>query len=106
MSTGISLKDCEKRDGANGEKLWVVVDSYVLGLADFVHHHPGSACKIILKRNQVGPDLTAQFLDHFGRTVRAFRDACQQYDARQTPVSLRFPETGPEVEVTIIGKIG
>lgn len=100
-----TIAECEERNGTNGQDLWVVVDSYVLDLTLFVQHHPGSARKIINKTKQVGPVISNHFLDHFGHTVRAFREACQQYDKFKTPVNLTFPETGPDIPVVVIGKI-
>jgi cytochrome b involved in lipid metabolism len=80
--------------------------SYVLDLTAFLHHHPAGARKIMQKKEQLGADITRNFLDHFGHTVQTFRQACAQYDEQQTPVILRFRETPkPGVQVVIVGKI-
>lgn len=106
MVTYYTLNDCEERNGVNGADLWVVVDSYVLDLTAFIQHHPAGSRKIIQKKKQLGPDITRNFIDHFGHTVRAFREACRQYDKQQTPTVLRFRETPePGVKVVILGKI-
>ena len=106
MVTYYTLNDCEERNGVNGADLWVVVDSYVLDLTAFIQHHPAGSRKIIQKKKQLGPDITRNFVDHFGHTVRAFREACRQYDKQQTPTVLRFRETPePGVKVVILGKI-
>lgn len=99
----ISMEECEKHNSR--EDFWVVVDSYVLDLSTFLAHHPAGARKIINKRRQVGPDTTSNFLDHFGHTVRTFREACRQYDRKLSPVVLRFKESGDQHEVLVIGKI-
>ena len=78
--------------------------SYVLDLTKFIKHHPGTARKIINERREA-IDISLNFLDHFGHTVRAFREACKQYEAGQVPVILTFSETGKEHEVVIIGKV-
>jgi cytochrome b involved in lipid metabolism len=104
-ATTITLEECKTNDGSNGGRLWVVVDSYVLDLTAFIEHHPAGARKIINKRKEMGPDISPNFLDHFGHTVEAFRDACKQYERDpRAPVKLKFRETG-DVEVRVIGRI-
>eukprot|EP00401_Gymnodinium_catenatum_P080337 CAMPEP_0117569658 /NCGR_PEP_ID=MMETSP0784-20121206/58776_1 /TAXON_ID=39447 /ORGANISM="" /LENGTH=136 /DNA_ID=CAMNT_0005367647 /DNA_START=40 /DNA_END=451 /DNA_ORIENTATION=+ len=86
----LSLKVVESHN-QEGD-FWVVVDSYVLDLSDFLAHHPGTTKKIMDKRQAVGADITSNFLDHFGWTVKTFRDACQEFERKQQPVSIRFRE--------------
>jgi cytochrome b involved in lipid metabolism len=99
-----TLEECQGRDGNNGRELWVVVESYVLDISSFLKHHPGSAEKIVNKRKELGVDITRNFVDHFGHTVRAFRKACQEYDKFGAHVQLRFNETD-DATVFVIGKI-
>ena len=84
---------------------WVIVDSYVLDLASFLQKHPAGANKIIERRKK-SVDLSSNFLDHFGHTVRAFRVACKEYESssKQNAVVLKFPEVVGG-EVLIIGKV-
>ena len=82
--------------------LWVIVDSYTLDLTSFIQHHPGSAQKIIRRRNK-SVDVSSNFLDHFGHTVCTFREDCKQYDQEKTAVVMKFPEDSGEV--FIIGKV-
>lgn len=105
MTTSYSWDEVKRRNGTNGE-FWVVVDSYVLDLTKFLDHHPGSARKIINRRNK-SVDITSNFVDHFGHTVRTFREACRDYDSTRRPVVLKFRETEslPDADVVIVGKI-
>ena len=82
--------------------LWVVVDSYVLDLTQFLQHHPAGAKKIIDRRNK-SLDISSNFLDHFGHTVRAFREACQRHETSKQTVALKFQDIAEEV--LIIGKV-
>ena len=82
--------------------LWVIVNRCVLDLTSFIQHHPGSAQKIIQRRNN-SVDVSLNFLDHFGHTVRTFREGCKRYDQEKTAVVLKFPEASGEV--FIIGKV-
>jgi cytochrome b involved in lipid metabolism len=88
----------------------VIVDSYVLDLAKFIEHHPGSAQRIRNKRRELGPDITSNFLDHFSYTIQTFRMACRDFDVQQQPVTFRFTEgtsrnTTAAADVVIVGKI-
>ena len=82
--------------------LWVIVNRCVRDLTSFIQHHPGSAQKIIQRRNK-SVDVSSNFLDHFGHTVRTFREACKRYDQVKNAVVLKFPEASGEV--FIIGKV-
>eukprot|EP00578_Thalassiosira_sp_NH16_P015330 CAMPEP_0181120874 /NCGR_PEP_ID=MMETSP1071-20121207/24412_1 /TAXON_ID=35127 /ORGANISM="Thalassiosira sp., Strain NH16" /LENGTH=104 /DNA_ID=CAMNT_0023205605 /DNA_START=230 /DNA_END=544 /DNA_ORIENTATION=+ len=93
----ISTRDCQERGG-----IWVIIDNYVLDLTSFIGHHPAGAKKIIDRRKN-SVDVSSNFLDHFGHTVRSFRDACQRYDRTNQTVVLRFPNVVGEV--LIIGKV-
>eukprot|EP00578_Thalassiosira_sp_NH16_P017729 CAMPEP_0181127630 /NCGR_PEP_ID=MMETSP1071-20121207/28303_1 /TAXON_ID=35127 /ORGANISM="Thalassiosira sp., Strain NH16" /LENGTH=104 /DNA_ID=CAMNT_0023213387 /DNA_START=267 /DNA_END=581 /DNA_ORIENTATION=- len=93
----ISTRDCQERGG-----IWVIIDNYVLDLTSFIDHHPAGAKKIINRRKN-SVDVSSNFLDHFGHTVRSFRDACQRYDRTNQTVVLRFPNVVGEV--LIIGKV-
>jgi cytochrome b involved in lipid metabolism len=96
------------RNGETEKEFCVIVDNYVLDLTSFLQHHPAGAQKIIQRRKK-SIDITSNFIDHFGHTVRTFRQACQEYDRDssmgKTPVVvvLKFPEVAGEV--LIIGKI-
>merc|ERR1740122_41363 len=102
MAQAFSIEECQKHDSY--EDFWAVVDSYVLDLSAFLAHHPGTAKRIMQKRQTDGVDITRNFLDHFGHTVTTFRDACQVFDRIQQPVSFKFSEV-PSVEVVIRGKV-
>ena len=84
---------------------WAIIENYVVDLTSFLDHHPGSA-QNIMKRKDKSVDITSNFVDHFGHTVRAFREACRQFDRMggEDATVLKFGETG-DVEVKIIGKI-
>ncbi|CAB9519044.1 expressed unknown protein [Seminavis robusta] len=105
-TTTITLEECDKH--ASEGDFWVVVETYVLDLSSFLQHHPGRARKIIQKRKELGCDITPNFLNHFGHTVRTFRQACQEFDRTQEPVSFDFQETAnnKNAPVVILGKIG
>ena len=105
-----------EQDGMDGRKFWACVDSYVLDLTSFLQHHPAGAQKII-KRREKSVDISSNFLDHYAHTVRAFREACQQYEENlslhqqgdekrvvEVTVSLKFNDV-VEGEVLIIGKV-
>jgi cytochrome b involved in lipid metabolism len=87
----------------------VIVDSYVLDLAQFIDHHPGNAQKIRDKRRELGPDITNNFLDHFAYTIQTFRKACRDFDVQQQPVTFRFTvgthRNTAAANVVIVGKI-
>eukprot|EP00931_Biecheleriopsis_adriatica_P106407 TRINITY_DN80869_c0_g1_i1.p1 TRINITY_DN80869_c0_g1~~TRINITY_DN80869_c0_g1_i1.p1 ORF type:complete len:134 (+),score=19.36 TRINITY_DN80869_c0_g1_i1:48-449(+) len=102
MAQDLSFEECEKHD-REGD-LWVVVDSYVVDLSAFLAHHPGTASRILQKRKAEGADISRNFLDHFGHTVKTFRKACQEFDRSQQPVSFSFKEV-PSAEVIIRGKL-
>ena len=85
---------------------WVVINGYVVDISNFISHHPGSMEKIKLKRKQVGPDVTSNFVDHFRHTVSVFRNACKRYDnmPKGQGICFEFEET-PGVQLKIIGKV-
>ena len=97
-----TIQNCEGHNSAGD--FWVVVDSYVLDISNFIDHHPGSLQKIINKRKQLGVDISPNFLDHFGRTVATFRKACEKFDRIQKKTSFRFTDV-PNVDVIILGKL-
>mmetsp|Transcript_22125 Transcript_22125/g.46677 ORF Transcript_22125/g.46677 Transcript_22125/m.46677 type:complete len:126 (-) Transcript_22125:196-573(-) len=82
--------------------LWAVISGYVVDLTDFARHHPAGAQKIIARR-QKNVDITSNFVDHFGHTVRAFREACREFDEKNETVILKFPEA-TEGQVRIVGR--
>ena len=102
MTTFYTHEEVSSHNGENGAAIWAIIDSYVLDLTAFIQHHPGSAKKIINRRNK-SIDISSNFLDHFGHTVRSFREACRKYDRREEVVVLTFPEAKGEVH--IIGKV-
>ena len=101
--TVFTPEEVTKHNDANEGGYWAIVDSYVLDLSSFLQHHPAGAQKI-LQRRKKSIDISSNFLDHFGHTVRAFRNACREYDRLQQDVVLRFPEV-QKGEVIIIGKV-
>lgn len=101
MDSFFTLEEVANHDSAeNG--MWAIVDTYVLDLTLFLQHHPAGAKKIIQRRNK-SVDISSNFLDHFGHTVRAFRDACRRHDHLKLSVALKFPESAGEV--LIIGRV-
>ena len=79
------------------------IDGYVCDLTHFVAHHPGSEAKILAKLRN-GPDISANFLDHFGHTVAAFRTAARAFDrGAGEAVTFEFKER-PGVPVSIVGR--
>ena len=101
-NNNISRSQVQYNDGTHNRKLWVIVDGYILDVTQFADHHPAGAKKIIDRRAK-SIDISSNFLDHFGHTVRAFRDACRRYDETQSTVALQFKEVA--TEVFIIGKV-
>ena len=99
-----SLEDVRDHDDpeVGGKGYWVIVDSYVLDLTAFLRHHPASARKIIHRRNK-SIDISSNFLDHFGHTIRTFRDACRKHDRTGEVVTFRFSEVAEHVH--LIGKV-
>jgi cytochrome b involved in lipid metabolism len=95
-------EEVTNRNGTNEMEYWVIVDNYVLDLTSFLQHHPAGAQKIIQRRKK-SIDISSNFIDHFGHTVRSFRQACHEYDRSMETVVLKFPEA--KGEVLIIGKI-
>jgi len=84
-TNNISREQVQFNDGTNNRELWVIVDGYILDVTRFADHHPAGAKKIIDRRAK-SIDISSNFLDHFGHTVRAFRDACRRYDDTQSIV--------------------
>lgn len=103
-----TVQDCERRNNTDDEEssYWVIIEGYVVDLTTFLPHHPGSKrCDVIdQKRRQLGPDITRNFIDHFGHTVQTFRQACQTYERTQQPVTVQFQER-PHSNVVILGKV-
>jgi len=83
---------------------WVVIDGYVLDLSAFLQQHPGTPSKIVKKRQQVGPDVSNNFLDHFGHTVKTFREACRRFEEARQPITFTFAER-PKSSIKILGKV-
>jgi cytochrome b involved in lipid metabolism len=79
MSNNTFSREEVSNHGTAEKGLWVIVDGYVLDLTSFIQHHPGSAPKIIQRCNK-SVDVLLKFLDHFGHTVRTFREACTRND--------------------------
>ena len=100
--TVFSLEEIREHDDPEGKGFWVVVDSYVLDLTAFVRKHPAGARKI-LQRRQKSLDIAPNFLDHFGHTVRTFRDACRKHESTGEPVTFRFSEVAEHVH--LLGKV-
>ena len=84
---------------------WAITENYVVDLTSFLDHHPGGVQKIMTRKDK-SVDITSNFMDHFGHTVSAFREACRQFDQMggEDATVLKFRETG-DAEVKIIGKI-
>lgn len=103
----ISPEECERHNDIRKEDFWVVVEGYVLDLSQFVKHHPAGARKIQQKRNELGIDITRNFIDHFGHTVQTFRNAARTLEeaTNNDSVTFQFQER-PDVNVTILGRLG
>jgi cytochrome b involved in lipid metabolism len=103
----ISKEECDQHNDAQGGDFWVVVESYVLDLSQFVKQHPAGARKIEQKRKELGIDITANFIDHFGHTVRTFRNAARAMEAadNEAPVTFQFRERSG-ANVVILGRLG
>ena len=97
-----SLDEIREHDDAEGKGFWVIVDSYVLDLTAFLRKHPAGARKIVQRRNK-SLDIASNFLDHFGHTVRNFRNACREYDRKGEAVAIQFREV--QEPVYLIGKV-
>ena len=57
------------------------------------------------KRKQLGVDITPNFIDHFGHTVAKFRQAARTMEKSGETVTFQFEDV-PDVDVTILGKLG
>ncbi|VEU34955.1 unnamed protein product [Pseudo-nitzschia multistriata] len=97
-----SLEDVHNHDDPDGDGLWVIVDSYVLDLTAFLQKHPAGGKKILQRRNKA-IDISSNFLDHFGHTVRTFKDACREHEKTGERVTFRFKEVAEPVH--LIGKV-
>ena len=103
MTITITQEEVANHSDANDGGYWVVVEGYVPDLSEFLAHHPAGTNKII-QRKKKSIDITSNFIDHFGHTVRSFRDACSQFDKTGHVVVFSFQETD-KVSVKIIGKV-
>jgi hypothetical protein len=70
------------------DNLWVVVDSYVVDITDFVKDHPGGVSKILSLKKTSSSSFS--FSSHFNFTSKTFKDACKLYDKGGSPVSVVF----------------
>ena len=104
----ISVDEIEQHNDALGGFFWVMIESYVLDLSEFLHHHPKDTGgrKIVQKRQKLGVDITPNFIDHCSHTVAKFRQATQTLERKNDgkPVTFQFQEV-PDVNVTILGKL-
>ena len=100
----IRKEECERHNDVHGADFWVVMEGYVLDLSQFVKHHPAGARKIQNKRNELGVDITRNFMDHFGRTVQTFRTAARSLSDETPIVTFQFQER-QDVNVTILGRL-
>ena len=90
-----------------GEKIVVGIEGYLVDITNFIDHHPGSKRKILRKIDEVGAyNITRNFIDHFGHTVRLFRQKAKEFDQKGDgkPVIFCFNET-PNYPVQIIGRL-
>ena len=105
MPDAITREEVERHDGAEGGGYWVVIEGYVVDLTSFLDAHPAGAGKIVARRRG-SVDVTSSFVDHFGRTVRSFRDACRRFDETGRSVAIAFRETaGGGGEARIVGRV-
>ena len=87
------------------ERVIVGIEGYLVDITDFIDSHPGSKQKIINKQKELGLDITRNFIDHFGHTVRHFRDQCKKFEAgKGEPLTFEFKET-PGKPVIIVGRM-
>ena len=93
------MEECHRHNDAHGD-YWVVIESYVVDLSNFVQHHPGTTSRILPKKAK----STSNFVDHFGHTVCNLRQACRDFEATGRPVTFQFAER-PQSMVTIVGKL-
>ena len=99
----ITPEEVANHSDANDGGYWAVIEGYVVDLSEFLAHHPAGAKKIT-NRKEKSIDITSNFIDHFGHTVRAFRDACKQFEKTGHAVTFSFEETS-NISVRIIGKV-
>jgi len=98
-------------DAPAEDRVLVVIDGYVLDLTEFLEHHPAGKEKILEKMKEARakdpaaaiPDISANFLDHYGHTVRKFRQSVKLFNEGKKPVTFTFKET-PDAPVTITGR--
>ncbi len=100
-----SEEDVHAHDDPDGAGFWVIVDSYVLDLTEFLLKHPGPRAgpKKIIQRRKKGIDISSNFLDHYAHTVENFKNACREHDKTGERVTFRFKETAEPVH--LIGKV-
>jgi len=100
------------KNGKNGEKLWVVIDGYVVDATDFANFHPGGTSKILSadsKRTgytgkEFGFSLSKGKNAHFPTTAKAFEDAAKSFDRLQQRVVVKFG-SGQTGSIVILGKL-
>merc|ERR1712173_321603 len=79
-SAGAASETAAKSD--DKDRIISAIDGYLVDLTDFVEQHPGTKKKLLAKREQLGVDISPNFLDHFGHTVRTFRAAAKEFEKR------------------------
>ena len=105
MPDAITREEVERHDGAENGGYWVIIEGYVLDLTSFLEVHPAGAAKIVARRRK-SVDITSNSIDHFGHTVRSFRDACRRFDETGCAVAIAFRETaGSGGEARIVGRV-
>ena len=85
--------------------LMLAINGYIVDLTDFAAHHPGTKARILDKRAK-NFDISRNFLDHFGHTVKTFCVATQEFEGNgdNRPATFTFKER-PNALVRIIGWI-
>ena len=100
------------KNGKNGEKLWVVIDGYVVDATDFANSHPGGISKILStdsKRSgytgkEFGFSLSKGRNAHFPRTAKIFEEAAKSFDSLQRHVTVEF-DPDHAGSIVILGKL-
>ena len=103
------------KNGKDGEKLWVVIDGYVVDATDFANVHPRGITKILSTDsrrsghtgNEFGFSLSKGKNAHFPTTAKTFEEAAKSFDRLQRHVTVQF---GPDTDqaagtIVILGKL-
>lgn len=60
----ITLEEFLANDGSDGRRLWILIDTIVFDVTEYLNKHPGGKVPLL---NGAGKDSTLQFYQHHGR---------------------------------------